>query len=172
MGVEDLIKIVSRMKTQCSQPQLLLDFIIAEKITGNAEKAIRYTSINTFSELYEARRQSLKQTGSILSIKSKMESCKQGINESVQNFSLRFKQILNESNYAVQSSSDDSERKLRLKIEEKEAISRYMLNLKREVGIQVRAMKPLTLMEAQKEAAEYETRLKESQPNRTIPVIP
>lgn len=66
MGVEDFIKIVMRMKNQCSQPQLLLDFILAEKINGNADKAIRYTPINTFNDLYEALRQNLKQTGSIL----------------------------------------------------------------------------------------------------------
>lgn len=172
MGVEDFIKIVMRMKNQCSQPQLLLDFILAEKINGNADKAIRYTPINTFNDLYEALRQNLKQTGSILSIKSKIESCKQGSNETVQNFSLRFKQILNELNYAVQASSEGTERQLRLEIEEKEAINRYMLNLKREIGIQVRAMKPTTLMEAQKEAAEYETWLKESQPIRNMPIAP
>lgn len=172
MGVEDFIKIVTRTKSQCSQPQLLLDFILAEKITGNADKAIRYTPINTFNDLYEALRQNLKQTGSILSIKSKMESCKQGPNETIQNFSLRFKQILNELNYAVQASSEGTERQLRLEIEEKESINRYMLNLKREIGIQVRAMKPITLMEAQKEAAEYETWLKESQPIRNASIPP
>ena len=33
MGVEDFIKTILRIKNQCSQPQLLLDFILAEKIT-------------------------------------------------------------------------------------------------------------------------------------------
>ena len=34
LGTGDFIKIVSRIEMQCAQPQLLLDFILAEKITG------------------------------------------------------------------------------------------------------------------------------------------
>ena len=167
MGIEDFIRTILRIKNQCSQPQLLLDFILAENITGNAEKAIRYTTINTYNDLFEALRQNLKQTGSVLSIKSRMESCEQGPTESVQTFFLRFKQISNEFNYAVQLSSDESERRIALKLEEKKAINRYMLNLRRENGTQVRSMKPISLFEAQKEAAGYETWLKESQPLKT-----
>ena len=143
MGVEGFIKTILRMKNQCSQPQLLLDFILAEKITGKAEKAIGYTINNTYNDLFEALRQNLKQTCSVLSMKSRMESCRQGPIESVQNFSLRFKQILNELNYAVKASSKESERRIALKLEEKQAMNRYMLNLRREVGTQVRSMKPL-----------------------------
>lgn len=49
-----------------------------------------------------------------------------------------------ESNYAVQASSEGNERQLRLDISEKEEINRCMLNLKREIGIQMRAMKSAT----------------------------
>ena len=79
----------------------MFDLILAEKSTGNAEKAIRYTTINTYNDLFEGLRQDLKQTGSVLSIKIRIESCKQGPTESVQTFSLRFKQILNELNYEL-----------------------------------------------------------------------
>ena len=117
-----------------------MDFILAEKITGNAEKAIRYTTINTYNDLFETIRQNLKQTGSVLSIKSRIESCKQGPTESVQNFSVRFEQILKKLNYAAQAPLEESERRIALKSEKKQAINRYMLNLRREIGIQVRSM--------------------------------
>ena len=74
------------MKT--SQPNLLLDLIIAKKIQGSAEKAIRYQQINSYDDLYEALRKNLRQTSSILALKSKLESCKQGLTETVQNFTL------------------------------------------------------------------------------------
>lgn len=38
IGIEVLIKSVKKGKKKCSQPNLLLDFIIAEKIKENAEK--------------------------------------------------------------------------------------------------------------------------------------
>ena len=60
MGVEDFIKKILRTKNQCSQPQLLLDFILAKKITGDTENAIRYTTSNTYNDLFKALRQNLK----------------------------------------------------------------------------------------------------------------
>ena len=74
-----------------------------------------------------------------------MESYKQGATESFQNFSSRFKKIFNELNYAVHASSEESERRITLKIEEKQLINRYMLNLRREIGTQVRLRKPISL---------------------------
>ena len=43
IGVEDFIRSVERAQEKCSQPDLLLDFILAEKITQNAERAITTT---------------------------------------------------------------------------------------------------------------------------------
>ena len=34
-------------------------------------------------------------------------------------------------------------------MEEQEAVNRYLLNLKREIGLQIRSLKPTTLAEAQ-----------------------
>ena len=92
-----------------------------------------------------------------------MEFCKQSLNETVQKISLKFKQILNGLNYAMQASSDEIERRIRLRIEEKGTIKRYMLNLRREIGIQVRSMKSNILTEAQRKIVDYDTWLKESQ---------
>ena len=72
---------------------------------------------------------------------------------------------MNELKYAVQAEhSRPMERRIAIGIEEKESLKRYMLNLKREIGLQVRAQKPITLGEAQNYAIEIELWLKEAQP--------
>ena len=130
MGVEDFIKSIKKAKIRCTQPNLLLDLIVAKKIQGIAEKATRYSQINSYEDLYESLRQNIKQSGSALALKSKLESCKQGITETVQNFTLRFRQITNELNYVIQGlHTSPTERRLRIKIEEEEHVSRYLLNL-------------------------------------------
>ena len=67
------------------------------------------------------------------------------------------------------------ERRLKIKLEEQEAVNRYLLNLKKEIGIQIRLLKPNTITEAQTHAIETEMWLKESQPARiqlvTRPVL-
>ena len=165
MGIEDFIKTIKKARAQCSQPNLLLDFIIAEKITGNAERAIRYTQIDGYEDLYETLRRNLVQTGSVSSIRSRLENCRQGLTETIQNFNVRFRQLVNELKYAVQAEhTGPMERRLAIGIEEKESLKRYMLNLKREIGLQVKAQKPTTLGEAQNYATEMELWFKEAQP--------
>ena len=60
MGVENFIKSVKKWRKRCSQPELLLDYIIAEKITQQAEKAIRYIQFDDYETLYESLRANLK----------------------------------------------------------------------------------------------------------------
>ena len=93
-----------------------------------------------------------------------MESCKQGQTETVQNFSIRFKLLVNELRYAIQSkpSASPLERRARLQVEKEDNINRYLLNLKRETGLQVRLMNPKTIGEAQNFASETEMWMKES----------
>ena len=59
------------------------------------------------------------------------------------------------------------ERRLKIKLEEQEAVNRYLLNLKKEIGTQIRLLKLNTITEAQAHAIETEMWLKESQPART-----
>ena len=60
--------------------------------------------MNSYLDLYDALRQNLKSSNSIETLKLKLESCKQGATESVQNFTLRFRQIIiNEINNAIQA---------------------------------------------------------------------
>ena len=54
IGGEDFVKSVKRARMKKSQPNLLLDLIIAKKIQGLAEKEIRYQQINSYDDLYEA----------------------------------------------------------------------------------------------------------------------
>ena len=170
MGIEDFIKSIERAKHRCRQSDSLLDFILAEKITGNAERAIRYLQINSYQDLYNALRQNLSQVGSASALRSKLEGCKQGLTETVQNFNLRFRQTVNELKYVVQSEHNEPmERKIAINIEEKECTKRYLLNVKREIGLQVKAQKPSNLNEAQNHAIEMEMWLNEAQPARTMP---
>ena len=59
------------------------------------------------------------------------------------------------------------ERRLKIKLKEQEAVNRYLLNLKKEIGTQIRLLKPNTITEAQTHAIETEMWLKESHPART-----
>ena len=81
----------------------------------------------------------------------------------MQNFSIRFKLLVNELRYAIQSkpSASSLERRARLQVEEENNINRYLLNLKRGIGLQVRLMNPKTL-EAQNFAADTEMWMEES----------
>ena len=90
MGVEDFIKSVKKAQKKCSQPLLLLEFILASKIVQQAEKAIRYIPIDDYESLYDTLRTNLKQTASVSALRSKLDICRQGPTESVQSFSTRY----------------------------------------------------------------------------------
>ena len=106
MGVEDFIKTVKRVKIHCTRQKLLLNLVIAKKITGIAERVIRYIQIDSYEDLFEAVRQNLKQSNLLLALKSKLESCKQGATESVQNFTLRFRHMRFKLNILIQRSGE------------------------------------------------------------------
>ena len=57
-------------------------------------------------------------------------------------------------------------------MEEQVAINRYLLNSKREIGLQIRLLKPTTLAEAQGYASKTEMWIKKSQPARIPPPKP
>ena len=162
IGVEDFIKNVKRARDRCHQPSILLDLIISKRIQGAAEKALRL--ITSYEDLFSSSRQNIKQTGSVLALKSRLEFCEQGQTETVQNFSIRFKLLVNELRYAIQSkpSASPLERRAGKQVEEEDNINGYLLNLKREIGLQGRLMNPKTLGEAQNFASETEMWMKKS----------
>ena len=160
---------VKHAKLRCSQPDLLLDLILTERIIGNAKRALRYIPVNYFNDLYVALKQNLTVGTSVELCRAKLENCRQN-NDSVLIYNQRFWQALNELNYAIQAEhSGNTARKIALQIEEKSAIKKYIMNLRDELGIQVRPLKPGNINEAQEEALEAETWLREKNRSRPNP---
>ena len=60
VGVYDFIKSVKRAKLRCSQPSLLLDYVLTEKITRSAKRSIRHTHIDNYEDLYKAFQEALE----------------------------------------------------------------------------------------------------------------
>ena len=90
-----------------------------------------------------------------------MNEIKQQATETVQSYNSRYRQQLNELKYTVQNGHTGMERVLALQIEDKAAIKKYIMNLKEEIGSQVRPLRPRTINDAQKEAFEAEVWYKE-----------
>ena len=119
IGVEEFIKCIKRAQLRCSQPHALLDMIISERIRENAEKAVKFMKIHSYEDLETILRANVKPAPSITSLRSKLESCRRGNNETVQYFNVRFKQLVNEIRYGLLSKSmNPTERMARLKVEE------------------------------------------------------
>lgn len=102
VGVQDFIRRVKKAKLHCSQPELLLHFILTEQIIENAKRAICYVPINTFDDLYTALLQNMKLGVSVELCRAKLDNCRQG-SDTVQAYNLQFRQALNELNYATQA---------------------------------------------------------------------
>ena len=94
---------------------------------------------------------------------NKLKNLKQGATESVQSFNSRFRQQLNELNYAVQNKNrTPTERRLAIDIEEREALKTYLLNLRYEIGQMVVCGDPKNLNLAEQLAADREQWLQEA----------
>ena len=170
IGVHDFIRNVKRARAHCSQPDLMLDYIIAEKITDQAKRSIRHTTIGSYGDLYEILRTKLAPINSIELCRSRLENCRQN-NDSVQNYSMRFRQLLNELNYAIQAEHQrPSERSIAIKIEERTAIKRYIMNLRDEISTQVRPLRPTTFAQALQDSMEAEAWHRERLRNRGFAV--
>ena len=140
VGVYDFIKSVKRAKLRCSQPSLLLEYILTEKITGSAKRSIRHTHIHNYEDLYKSLETNLGTTTSIELCRAKLESIRQN-NDTIQVHNQRFRSVFNELTYALQSEySKGIERKLALQMEEKAAVKRFVTNLRKEISTQVRPL--------------------------------
>ena len=83
-------------------------------------------------------------------------------------YNQRFRQALNELNYAVQAEHHNkTARKIALQFEENASIKKYIMNLRDEIGSQVRPLKPQNINKAQQEALEAEIWYREK--NRSRP---
>ena len=74
MGTHDFIKSIKRALVRSLQPKLLLDFIIAEKIVNQAKRAIRYSPINSYDDLYNTLKINLALTSSVELCRSRVEA--------------------------------------------------------------------------------------------------
>lgn len=82
-----------------------------------------------------------------------MQNIKQGTNETVQSYSDRFRQVLNELKYAVQEKhSNPTVRNLALEEVNTEARF-YIHNLRTDLAQCIILMRPTSLIEAQQEAS-------------------
>lgn len=164
VGTKDFIRGVQRARNRCSQPELLLDFILTEKIQDNAKRAIRYIRIRSYEELYDALNKNVAVTTSVETSRSRLDNIRQQPTETVQSYTLRFRQQLNELKYAVQSEhSNTRHRAVAMEIEEKSATKRYVMNLRDELGSQVRTQRPKDVNAAYQEALEAECWTREKQ---------
>ncbi|KAK9302452.1 hypothetical protein QLX08_005526 [Tetragonisca angustula] len=124
-------------KNSCSEPTLLLQLILAEKILDQAERSIRYTKIDTYSELFKALRTQVF-------IPVTVNDCKQGLTESVQAFSNRFRRH-SELQCAVQSRyKGATSRHIAIQKANEKALHMYITNLCGEIGQTVLACDPKT----------------------------
>ena len=138
--------------------------IIAQKISGHAKRSIRFCHISSYKELYEALRSQVSPISKAGS-RTKLQNLRQGITETVQSYTSRFRQILSELEYAIQDEHSNSiTRNIILEQENKEAVKFYVHNLRREITHYITPMKPRTLTRAQQEAIEIEIWTKESKP--------
>ena len=95
-----------------------------------------------------------------------MDEIKQQAIETVQSYNVLFRQQLNEVKYTVQNDNTGMERILALQIEDKAAIKKYIMNLKEEIGSQVRPLKTKIINDVQREELEAEVWYKEKQQTR------
>jgi hypothetical protein len=94
--------------------------------------------------------------------KDKLRNLEQGMTETVQSFNSRFRQQLNELNYAIQNEDRTPiERRVAIDMEEREALKTYLLSLRPEISQMVIASDPKTLNLAQQVAANKERWLRE-----------
>lgn len=102
-GVEEFIKSVRFARNHCKEPEILLRMIKVSKISGLAERSIRYTPAETYEELFESLRTQVKIPQTINGCRRHLQAIRQGTNESVQSYSLRFKEVFSELTYAIQA---------------------------------------------------------------------
>ena len=162
IGIEDFIKQTKRAALRCLEPELLLDLILVEKIQEQAKRSIRFLIITSYDELYSALRTHVNPPTTIGNCRQRLSNTKQGATESVQSFNLRFRQNLNELQYAVQNKHSNAvARSIALESENDNATHVYILNLRHELGKLVIARSPPTISEAQSIACEMEMWLRE-----------
>ncbi|XP_076649849.1 uncharacterized protein LOC143364276 [Halictus rubicundus] len=164
IGVEDFIKEVRSMRNMCTEKELLLKAIKVEKIIGKAAQGIRNLQIESFGELYEALRSNVATQVTTDEYSEQLREIKQGKEESVQNFNIRFRRVLNKLTYAITNEYPQPiTRRIMMEATMKKVNRIYLKGLRREIGRTLLANEPQSLAETEKKAAEIERYLREEQ---------
>ncbi|XP_068967519.1 uncharacterized protein [Bombus flavifrons] len=174
VGVEDFIKEVRSMKGRCMEQDLLLKAIKVEKIVGKAAQSIRNIPIECYSDLYDALRNNLAAQVTSDEYQEQLRELRQGSEESVQCFNIRFRRILNRLLYAVTNEYPQPlTRKIMTEEITKKTVRVYLMGLRRDIGRILLSSEPLNLAEAEKKAADVERYLREErQPNWSCNRLP
>lgn len=164
VGVEDFIKEVRELRNMCVEKELLLKAIKVEKITGKAAQGIRNIPISSFGELYEALRLNVATQVTADEYSEQLRETKQRKEESVQNYNIRFRRILNKLTYAITNEYPQPlTRKIMMEATMKKVNRIYLKGLQRDIGRIILANEPSTLADAEKKAADIERYLREEQ---------
>lgn len=155
-GVEDFIHAIKRALTRCSQPDILLELILAEKLEGHAERSIRHIQIENYDDLYTALRQHVAPPSSVNTCRVALDKVLQR-GRSVRSYNMEFRQKLNELRYAIQNKyAQPQMRGIALKEVEETAKHTYIKHLVPDLAKILLARDPSTLIEAQQAAQEIE----------------
>ena len=169
LGVEDFIQDIRDARQQCNDMHMLLKLILSEKITGQAERSIRYVKINSFEELYDALRTHVTSPTTIPAARAKLANTYQLPNESVNDYNIRFRRGLNELKYAVQNKHKNAiNRRIAIDEEENTATQIYINNIKPEIGTILMANKLATIEKALGKAMEIEAKLKDQYKRKNV----
>ncbi|CAK9820088.1 hypothetical protein ANTQUA_LOCUS10442 [Anthophora quadrimaculata] len=168
VGVEDFIKEVRALRSMCTEQTLLLKAIRVEKIVGKAAQSIRNIAIDDYTSLYDALRNNVAVQASSDEFNEQLRELKQGVTETVQNFNIRFRRVLNKLTYAITNEYPQPiTRRVMMEATMKRVTRIYINGLKREIGRMIFTSKPATLVEAEKEAADIERYLREERHEST-----
>ncbi|XP_076660017.1 uncharacterized protein LOC143363290 [Halictus rubicundus] len=164
IGVEDFIEEVRSMRNMCTEKELLLKAIKVEKIIGKAAQGIRNLQIESFGELYEALRPNVATQVTTDEYSEQLREIKQGKEESVQNFNIRFRRVLNKLTYAITNEYPQPITRCIMMEATMNKVNRiYLKGLRRDIGRTLLANEPQSLAETEKKAAEIERYLREEQ---------
>lgn len=155
IGVEDFITEIRSMRNLPSEKALLVKAIKVEKIVGNAAQGIRNIRIESYTDLFGALRQNVAAQVTSDEYAEQIKELRQGRDESVQSFNIRFLRVLNKLTYAITNENPQPlTRKIMLEKVMQSVSWTYLKGLRTEIGRMVIPSKPATLVEAEKEAGD------------------
>ena len=88
IGVEGFIKKVRKARARCREQPELLDLILSQRITEDAERSIRHLDIESYTDLYDALRKFVSIPTTADSARDRPRTVRQGPTESVHSYTI------------------------------------------------------------------------------------